>query len=171
MSTSIDPSLLKVIASDLGVDPSFIEKDWYAMRIIGALITVSNFGIQLIFSGGTSLSKGFGLIKRFSEDLDFKVILPVSSPSRKQLSTYRSQILEVIRKSSSDWSFNEKEVKPCNENRQFSCNISYQPIFEQSIALRPEIKLDINFISPFLDVEEKTLTSFISQAMKQPPES
>jgi predicted nucleotidyltransferase component of viral defense system len=30
--------------------------------------------MRLVFSGGTSLSKGFGLIQRFSEDLDFSRI-------------------------------------------------------------------------------------------------
>ncbi|MEA5517269.1 nucleotidyl transferase AbiEii/AbiGii toxin family protein [Nodularia sp. UHCC 0506] len=168
MSASIDPSLLEIIASDLGVDPSFVEKDWYAMRIIAALITVDKLGIKLVFAGGTSLSKGFALIKRFSEDLDFKVILPVSKHNRQQRSLYKEQILDVIRNSSLDWSLDE--VKARNNNRQFSCNISYKRKFDQSIALRPYIKLDINFISPVLPVEEKTLISFISQAMEQSPE-
>jgi len=34
LSISTNPSLIQVIASDLGVDPAFIEKDWYAMQII-----------------------------------------------------------------------------------------------------------------------------------------
>ncbi len=170
MSVSIDPSLLGIIASDLGVDPSFVEKDWYAMRIIAALTTADELGIKLVFAGGTSLSKGFGLIQRFSEDLDFKVILPVPKPNRQQCSQYKKQILDVIRNSSPDWSLDEKEVKARNSNRQFSCNISYQQKFDQSIVLRPHVKLDINFISPVLPVEEKTLISFISQAMEQSPE-
>ena len=32
-----------------------------------------------VFSGGTSLSKGWGLIKRFSEDIDFKVAMPAAA--------------------------------------------------------------------------------------------
>ena len=51
-----------------GLRPSMIEKDYYvteALRIIA-----STAGPQVIFKGGTSLSKGWDLIKRFSEDID-----------------------------------------------------------------------------------------------------
>lgn len=170
VSASIDPILLEVIASDLGVDPSFVEKDWYAMRIIAALITVDKLGMKLVFAGGTSLSKGFGLIQRFSEDLDFKVILPILEPTRNERSKYKNEILDVIRNSSSDWALNENEIKARDKNSQVTCSITYQQNFKQDIALRPYIKLDIKFTSLVLPFEEKSLTSFISQAMGLPPE-
>lgn len=169
MNTFLDPNLVEIIASDLGVNPSFVEKDWYAMRIIASLIAVNNFGMQLVFAGGTSLSKGFGLIKRFSEDLDFKVILPKANPTRNECSNYRKQIVEVIRGSSSEWSL-EGEPKSENANRKFTCNIRYKENFHIPAALRPYIKLEVNFILPTLPVEERPLQSFIAQAMDQPPE-
>jgi predicted nucleotidyltransferase component of viral defense system len=51
-----------------GLRPSIVEKDYYvteALRIIAA--TASD---RVIFKGGTSLSKGWNLIQRFSEDID-----------------------------------------------------------------------------------------------------
>lgn len=139
------------------------------MRIIASLIAVNNFGVQLVFSGGTSLSKGFGLIKRFSEDLDFKVILPKANPTRNECSNYRKQIVEVIRGSSSEWSLDE-EPKSENANRKFTCNIRYKENFEITAALRPYIKLEVNFIVPTLPVEQRALQPFIAQAMDQLPE-
>ena len=168
MNTFLDPNLVEVIASDLGVDPSFVEKDWYAMQIITSLMAVNDFGVQLVFAGGTSLSKGFGLIKRFSEDLDFKVIVP-KSPTRNECSTYRKQIVEVIRGSSSEWSLDD-EPKSENANRKFTCNIRYKDNFEITAALRPYIKLEVNFILPTLPVEQRPLQSFIAQAKDQPAE-
>ena len=53
---------------DRGLRPALIEKDYYvteALRIIAA-----QFGNKVIFKGGTSLSKGWNLIQRFSEDID-----------------------------------------------------------------------------------------------------
>jgi hypothetical protein len=53
---------------DRGLRPALIEKDYYvteALRIIAG-----NFGDKVIFKGGTSLSKGWNLIQRFSEDID-----------------------------------------------------------------------------------------------------
>ena len=51
-----------------GLRPALIEKDYYvteALRIIAATV-----GDKVIFKGGTSLSKGWNLIQRFSEDVD-----------------------------------------------------------------------------------------------------
>ncbi|MEH1776255.1 nucleotidyl transferase AbiEii/AbiGii toxin family protein [Nostoc sp.] len=168
MNTFLDPNLVEIIASDLGVDPSFVEKDWYAMQIIASLMAVNHFGVQLVFAGGTSLSKGFGFIKRFSEDLDFKVIVP-KNPTRNECSTYRKQIVEVIRGSSSEWSLDD-EPKSENANRKFTCNIRYKDNFQITAALRPYIKLEVNFILPTLPVEQRPLQSFIAQAKDQPPE-
>jgi hypothetical protein len=52
----------------LGLRESIIEKDYFvteALRVID-----QTAGAQVIFKGGTSLSKGWGLIRRFSEDID-----------------------------------------------------------------------------------------------------
>lgn len=54
--------------SGQGLRPALIEKDYYvteALRIISATV-----GDKVIFKGGTSLSKGWNLIQRFSEDID-----------------------------------------------------------------------------------------------------
>ena len=51
-----------------GLREAIIEKDYYvteALRIIAAAA-----GDKVIFKGGTSLSKGWNLIQRFSEDID-----------------------------------------------------------------------------------------------------
>jgi len=170
LNTSPDPEIVQLIAADLGVDASFVEKDWYAMRIIAALIAANISGIRLVFSGGTSLSKGFGLIQRFSEDLDFKVVVPETSLNRRKCRNYRHQLVDAIRKSSSEWSLNDDEIEPGDEGRFFNCRIAYQQNFAPAIALRPHIRLEISFKPPVLPVEEKPLQSFIAQAMRQQPE-
>lgn len=53
---------------DQGIRAALIEKDYFvteALRIIA-----DRLGDRVIFKGGTSLSKGWGLIRRFSEDVD-----------------------------------------------------------------------------------------------------
>ena len=88
--------IIRIQSGDLFVHPSFIEKDWYAMRIMGELAKLEHPTLQLVFSGGTSLSKGFGLIERFSEDLDFKVLMPDPPPTRSQRSSFRKQVLAIL---------------------------------------------------------------------------
>lgn len=61
-------------AQRLGTTPQNIEKDFWVCWTLDALFNgpASN-GPRLLFKGGTSLSKGFGLIQRFSEDIDITV--------------------------------------------------------------------------------------------------
>jgi predicted nucleotidyltransferase component of viral defense system len=170
LNASLDPELVQLIAADLGVDASFVEKDWYALRIMAALITVNTPTFQLAFGGGTSLSKGFNLIERFSEDLDFKTVLPETGFNRQQCRNYRIQCVDAIRRGSSQWSLDDANIHSHNEGRFFNCQIAYQQNFKPAPSLRPHIKLEVTFKSPALPVEEKALQSFIAQARKEPPE-
>ena len=70
---SINPELIEAIAAERVVDASLVEKDWYAIRIIAVIAKDKHPTMRLVFSGGTSLAKRYGLIQRFSEDIDFKV--------------------------------------------------------------------------------------------------
>lgn len=63
-------ALLSIIADATGRQVSFVEKDYWVTHALWALHIQ---GFDVWFRGGTSLSKGFGLIERFSEDLDLRV--------------------------------------------------------------------------------------------------
>ena len=62
--------LLSIVADELGIAIALIEKDYWVTHVLWGL---SEQGFELWFKGGTSLSKGFGLIERFSEDIDLKL--------------------------------------------------------------------------------------------------
>jgi hypothetical protein len=51
-----------------GLRPAIIEKDYYVTEVLRIIATTA--GDKVIFKGGTSLSKGWNLIQRFSEDID-----------------------------------------------------------------------------------------------------
>jgi hypothetical protein len=54
----------------LGLVPASIEKDFWVCWTLRELFSLPEWGEQLTFKGGTSLSKGWKLISRFSEDID-----------------------------------------------------------------------------------------------------
>lgn len=62
--------LLNVVASEKKIIPSLVEKDYWIMHCLWGL---QQQGFQFELKGGTSLSKGFGIIERFSEDLDIQI--------------------------------------------------------------------------------------------------
>ncbi len=59
--------LLSIVSSQKGIDITLVEKDYWIMH---ALYSLQQQGIEFELKGGTSLSKGYGLIHRFSEDID-----------------------------------------------------------------------------------------------------
>ena len=60
---------LQVAAGQSGRPAYLLEKDVWVVWTLRALAAAS-FGHTLTFKGGTSLSKAYGAIRRFSEDLD-----------------------------------------------------------------------------------------------------
>jgi Nucleotidyl transferase AbiEii toxin, Type IV TA system len=58
-------------AERFAVSEQFVEKDYFVTEILR--VVADHLGDQTVFKGGTSLSKGWGLITRFSEDVDLFV--------------------------------------------------------------------------------------------------
>ena len=57
----------------LGLPAASIEKDFWVCLTLRELFALPDWGDNLTFKGGTSLSKGWGLIERFSEDIDITI--------------------------------------------------------------------------------------------------
>jgi hypothetical protein len=60
------------VANQLGLPPYAIEKDWWVTMALRAIFELP-VGKHLVFKGGTSLSKAWQLIERFSEDIDLAI--------------------------------------------------------------------------------------------------
>jgi len=56
------PELIAVVSQQKGIDPVLIEKDYWIMHCLWGL---QDLGLKFEMKGGTSLSKGFGVIHRF----------------------------------------------------------------------------------------------------------
>jgi hypothetical protein len=66
-----DPTL-DAVAERLDISATAVEKDYWVSEVLRAL--VATFPDDFIFKGGTSLSKGYGVVERFSEDIDVLVL-------------------------------------------------------------------------------------------------
>jgi hypothetical protein len=64
------PQLLALVTEETRIAPALVEKDYWVTHCMWAL---HQTGLDLWLKGGTSLSKGYGIIERFSEDLDLMV--------------------------------------------------------------------------------------------------
>lgn len=64
---------IRAASQHLNIREDFVEKDYWITLLLSRL-AVNKYTGETVFKGGTSLSKGFGLIDRFSEDVDLAVI-------------------------------------------------------------------------------------------------
>jgi hypothetical protein len=143
-----DRRLVEEVAAALGARPSLVEKDWHVVRAIGVIAQVETAGMMPAFSGGTSLSKGWELIRRFSEDIDFKVGEPAAksaSSMRRERTAYRERVLAAL--NSAGFELIEKPVVG-NTSRFFSANLAYDAEFEAGQGLRPHVRIEMSFAAP-----------------------
>jgi hypothetical protein len=82
-------------ATRLNISPIVLEKDFWVCWMLGILFQ-SEFAGSLVFKGGTSLSKVFGVIERFSEDIDLSLSpaflkLPDAGTSRNQANKWMTR--------------------------------------------------------------------------------
>jgi hypothetical protein len=59
-------------AERLGISPTAVEKDYWVTQVLRTL--AHEFAEDFVFKGGTSLSKGYGILERFSDDLDILIL-------------------------------------------------------------------------------------------------
>ena len=83
--------ILKV-SEETGIDTDIVEKDYFVTLFLKRLAAVQS---NIIFKGGTSLSKCYKLIRRFSEDIDLNIDT-VRMPTEGERRKLKANIVSVI---------------------------------------------------------------------------
>jgi Nucleotidyl transferase AbiEii toxin, Type IV TA system len=84
--------LVRIVGQEKSIDPALVEKDYWIMHCLYGLQAL---GMTFELKGGTSLSKGFQIIDRFSEDIDIRV----EPPAGLDVKTGRNQTKPAHRRS------------------------------------------------------------------------
>jgi hypothetical protein len=98
--------LFREVAAERGQKPGIIEKDFWVCWLLGLLYDDAYVQEHIKFKGGTSLSKAYGLIERFSEDID--LLIDASELTDEPLisergSGQRQRFIEALRQSGLDY--------------------------------------------------------------------
>ena len=138
--------VLQQTSARLGLPPQAIEKDLWVTTILQIVFTLP-FSDSLIFKGGTSLSKVWHLIERFSEDIDISIdrsLFGVDGDLTKRE-------LKKLRKISSLFVKNEfctSLQKRIDElNLSASCKLEYQPDGEGDLTYPEPRKIFVKYQS------------------------
>ena len=164
-SNAPDQAALGEVAGALGVDEAFVEKDWFVVQAILILQSLASADIAPVFSGGTSLLKAHQLIKRFSEDIDFKLALSpdfqAKSPGQKK------RALSIFKKSlAAAWEaagFDNLKVEAGSGNAFIRIEMDYPSVLDPHGSLRPHILAELSAKPPRLPPQQCMLTSFVAQ--------
>ncbi len=163
-----DKVLFEETATYLQIPASYVEKDWFVTQVIDLIASVDVSGFEIVFTGGTALSKAHGLLERFSEDVDFRVQAPEELRNRKALSDFRKAVVAALR--DGGFLFTDEQVRSRAENSFFSVLLPYESHFTKAIALRPHIQIEVMTRNTQLPHIYKPVGSFVSSIAKQPPE-
>lgn len=174
MSFSNAPDLrtLGLVAGALAVDEAFVEKDWYVVQAIRLLERLGTDDIVPVFSGGTSLLKGHGLIRRFSEDIDFKLSLSETflDLSGNQRRHALGGFKEALVAGWAEAGFTVTNVVARDGNGFIRIEMGYSTVLDSHDALRPHILAELSAKPPRLTPSSLPLTSFVNAYRSLAPE-
>lgn len=91
--------LLRIIEQDTGIQIQLVEKDYWIMHVLYGLKAL---GLDYELKGGTSLSKGFKIINRFSEDIDIHIKPPKHLKVNENIKNTKKNSIQS-RKDFYDW--------------------------------------------------------------------
>ena len=81
---------IQATSDQMGILPIYVEKDYWVTVVLYALFH-AEISSEIVFKGGTALSKCFQMIERFSEDIDL-VVLRKDGESNNQMTLILTEI-------------------------------------------------------------------------------
>jgi hypothetical protein len=148
-----------------GLSEQFIEKDYFITEVLR--ICVAELGEKVVFKGGTSLSKGWGLISRFSEDVDLFVNPALFDPplGKNKINKILKSLTESVAVYPPlEWRREEGEtIKGLGRNDV----LAYESLFADLPGLRSAIRLEPGIQSGTFPTSEEPITSLVAQYLKE----
>ncbi|MDZ7751785.1 MAG: nucleotidyl transferase AbiEii/AbiGii toxin family protein [Gammaproteobacteria bacterium] len=169
--------LFSETAAVKGTTPAVVEKDFWVTWVLGRIFQAPQLAPLLMFKGGTSLSKVYGLIERFSEDIDLILdwrVLEGEDPLAERSKTKQDSLNKAIDEQAETYIAREllaliamalDGVCHCGVDGADGhvINVRYPAAFNAGY-LRPEVRLEIGPLASWLPNEERTISSYAAEA-------
>ncbi len=166
-----------------GLPSVAIEKDWWVTMALNATFSLP-YSKNIVFKGGTSLSKGWNLIERFSEDIDLAIDRHFfgfqDDISKTQIKNLRKQSCEFISttflsdltKTLTGWKVIDEcnliaqPIKDSDKDPQV-IEIQYNSVIETSEYLAQRVLIEVSSRSLIEPIEERKINSILSENFPQ----
>ncbi|HIP44263.1 MAG TPA: nucleotidyl transferase AbiEii/AbiGii toxin family protein [Sulfurospirillum arcachonense] len=163
-------------ASKMGTTNAIVEKDFWVVWVLSKVFADERLNSILMFKGGTSLSKVFDLIGRFSEDVDLILdwtLVTKDDPCATRTNNKQDKFNKLVNESAK--TYIEDTLLPIlteilspvceckiDDNDAFSINIKYPSVFDDTY-LRPEILLEIGPLASWLPSKAYKIQPFAAK--------
>ena len=179
-------AIFNAIATEKGMTPFSVEKDWWVSRTLDIIFKM-DIAKHLVFKGGTSLSKSWKLIHRFSEDIDLAIDKAffegyegdISKSQIKKLrkeagkystETFFEELKEAfLNKGFNDLEFKVIEAKDSDQDPRV-LEIYYPNVIKSnSDYILPRVQLEISCRSLREPFSEKIVGSLVDEVYQDKP--
>ncbi len=147
--------IIETVAGEEHRTPQMIEKDTIQSMI---LLELSQSSLPFVFKGGTSLSKTYGLIDRFSEDIDLSMSRKVTEAEKRQT---KATIIEIADKMGLSL-INPEDIQSKHSYNKYV--YEYESLFSD-IPL--ELIIETSFYQRVYPVENHKINSLVGQFCKE----
>jgi len=144
-------------AQHLGIPEAYIEKDYWVSLVLKELFT-SKLSTQVVFKGGTSLSKCHSLIQRFSEDIDlavFRIDDEADNQLTKRLKKIGKIVKNILPEKYIDGYTNKKGMIRKTVHK-------YEKVFEEDLGqVGNSIVIEASWLGTSVPFSKETVSSYI----------
>lgn len=152
---------IRFTAQQMKIPPEFVEKDYW---VTYALYTIFNkqIGEDIVFKGGTALSKCYNIIERFSEDIDL-IVLRREGETDSKLKSKLKAVSTVVEAELPEVPI-EGITKKMGMNRKtaHSYKKEFKGVFGQ---VRDTIVVEATWLGYYEPYTTKSIVSFVGQMM------
>lgn len=168
---------LQVTSAKVGYPDFAVEKDWWVTEILRVLKSMP-VSKNMVFKGGTSLSKAWGIINRFSEDIDLAINREFfgfkGDISRTQVEKLRDAschyltgvFVSELQKALDDYGLDVKPVPVDVETPDkdpVKIEIEYEPVANYPAYIKPRVLVEIGSRSMMEPSKDVALSSLVEQ--------
>lgn len=162
--------ILEATAEEFNLQPFQVEKDYYVSYFLKKLREVAP---NIVFKGGTSLSKCYNVINRFSEDIDLTIHFTEEKLTSSKIKSNQRPLIQSIRATAAELGFkiiNDDEIR---SGREFNAyKLEYDRIFNETGQMLDHILIETmltyrpypcdilkvsNYATKFLAIEDEEL--------------
>ncbi|MBR5970648.1 MAG: nucleotidyl transferase AbiEii/AbiGii toxin family protein [Lachnospiraceae bacterium] len=152
------PDIIEAVSSQAGIANAIVEKDYYVTMVLKGLSERSS---DIVFKGGTSLSKAYHVINRFSEDIDITFNAHIGEARRKKLK------YEVIEKTCEELGLVIRNWKKTESDKDYNrYEIEYKSIVDADLPIAPMVVLETALMTCAFPTVAKSIENIIYDCLK-----